>query len=288
MDIRTTFKGYEEFYRRARELGVTFIRGRPLYILEDENHNMVVHVEDTIVGEAVEIHSDLVVLSTAAIPSAGTDDLAQKLHVTRDASGFFFEGHPKLRPLDAAVDGIFYAGACQGPKDIPYSVSQGAGAAGRAATILSKDMVDIEPIVAKVDAAKCLHTKANCTVCQKVCPYNAPSAPEKEPMVINPAMCHGCGTCAADCPTDAIDQQHFTDNQIFAQIRAALKEKPEEKIMGFLCNWCCYAGADLAGTSRFEYPTRIRVIRTMCGGRVDKDFILEALRLGAAAIFVGA
>jgi len=101
-------------------------------------------------------------------------------------------------------------------------------------------------------------------------------------------MCHGCGTCVADCPADAITQQHFTDEQIFSQIRAALKDNPEEKIMGFLCNWCCYAGADLAGTSRFKYPSRIRVIRTMCAGRVDKDFVLEALRLGAGAVFVGA
>jgi len=288
MDIRTTNKGYEEFYRRARELGVTFIRGKPHRIVEDKDHNLIIEVDATVLGETIEIESDMVVLSTAGVPKHGADELSRTLHVTRDAAGFFMEAHAKLRPLDAPVDGIFFAGACQGLKDISYSVSQGSGAAGRAATILSKDMVDIEPIIAKVDPDKCLHTKANCTVCQKVCPYNAPSAPEKEPMVINPAMCHGCGTCAADCPTDAIDQQHFSDEQIFAQIRAALKENPEEKIVGLLCNWCCYAGADLAGTSRFAYPTRIRVIRTMCGGRVDKDFILEALRLGAAAIFVGA
>jgi len=107
-------------------------------------------------------------------------------------------------------------------------------------------------------------------------------------MEINSAKCHGCGTCVADCPMDAITQMHFTDEQLFAQIRSALADKPEEKIMGFLCNWCCYAGADLAGTSRFQYPARIRVIRVMCSGRVDKVFVLEALRLGAGAVFIGA
>ena len=245
-------------------------------------------MDDTILGETIEIEADMVILSTSGVPSAGTDDLARILHVTRDTTGFFLESHPKLKPIDAPVDGIFYAGACQGLKDIPYSVSQGSGAAGRAATILSKDIVEIEPIVATVDPSKCLHSKANCTVCQKVCPYGAPTAEPGQPMEINPAQCHGCGSCVADCPVDAVDQMHFSDAQIFAQIRAALAHKPEEKIMGFLCNWCCYSGADLAGTSRFEYPTRIRVIRTMCAGRVDKDFVMEALRLGAGAVFVGA
>jgi len=289
MDMRTNFKGFEEFYRRARELGVTFIRGKAQRVVEDKDtNNLIIQMQDTVLGEPIEVEAEMVILSTAGVPSAGTDELSRILHVTRGTDGFFLESHPKLKPIDAPVDGIFYAGACQGLKDIPYSVSQGSGAAGRAATILSKDIVEIEPIVAKVDPVKCLHTKANCTICQKVCPYGAPSAPDKEPMVINPAMCHGCGTCVADCPVDAIDQMHFSDAQIFSQIRAALADKPEEKIMGFLCNWCCYSGADLAGTSRFSYPTRIRVIRTMCAGRVDKDFVLEALRLGAGAVFVGA
>jgi len=288
MDMRTPFKGFEEFYRRARELGITFVRGKPLRILEENENDLIIQVDDTILGESIEIAAEMVILSTAGIPKAGTEELARILHVTRGTDGFFLESHPKLKPIDAPVDGIFYAGACQGLKDIPYSVSQGSGAAGRAATILSKKIVEIEPIVAKVNPEKCLHSRANCTACQKVCPYGAPTAPDRAPMVINPAKCHGCGTCVADCPTDAITQMHFTDEQIFAQIRAALKENPEEKIMGFLCNWCCYSGADLAGTSRFEYPTRIRVIRVMCSGRVDKDFVLEALRLGAGMVFVGA
>jgi len=289
MDMRTPFKGFEEFYTRARELGINFVRGKPSQILETKDNNLIIRTDDTILGEPIEIEAGMVILSTAGIPSPGTDDLSRILHVTRGTDGFFLESHPKLKPIDAPVDGIFYAGACQGLKDIPYSVSQGSGAAGRAATILSKKLVEIEPIVAVVDPEKCLRSKgAKCGICQKVCPYGAPTAPEKGAMAINPAKCHGCGTCVADCPTDAIDQKHFSDAQIFAQIRAALADKPEEKIMGFLCNWCCYSGADLAGTSRFEYPTRIRVIRTMCAGRVDKDFVLEAFRLGAGMVFVGA
>ncbi len=289
MDMRTHFKGYEEFYRRARGLGINFIRGRASQIIEDQKtKNLIIRAEDMMLGEPIELEAELVVLCTAAIPSKGSDELARILSVTRGADGFFMESHPKLKPIDTAVDGIFLAGACQGPKDIPYSVSQGSGAAARAATILSKPTWKIEPIVAVVNPDKCRNTKAKCGICAARCPYGAVKAPEGQPAKVTTAMCHGCGTCAAECPADAITQMHFTDAQIFAQIRAALEENPEEKILGFLCNWCSYAGADLAGTSRFEYPPTIRAIRVMCSGRVDRDFVLEAFRLGAGMVLVAA
>ncbi|HIE13865.1 TPA: hydrogenase iron-sulfur subunit, partial [Candidatus Bathyarchaeota archaeon] len=191
-------------------------------------------------------------------------------------------------PIDTPVDGIFLAGACQGPKDIPYSVSQGCGAAARAATILSKKTWKIEPIIAVVDPTKCRNVKAKCGICATKCPYGAIKAPPGRPAQVVTAMCHGCGTCVAECPADAIAQMHFTDAQIFNQIRAALEDNPEDKILGFLCNWCSYAGADLAGTSRFEYPPTLRPIRVMCSGRVDRDFVLEAFRLGAGMVLVAA
>jgi heterodisulfide reductase subunit A len=128
----------------------------------------------------------------------------------------------------------------------------------------------------------------NCAICEKVCPYGAAKAPEKQSAEVLPAMCHGCGTCVAECPTNSITQMHFTDAQIMNQIHAALETNPEEKIMGFLCNWCSYAGADLAGTSRFEYPPTLRAIRVMCSGRVDKDFVMESFRQGAGMVLVAA
>jgi len=287
MDMRTHFKGYEEFYRRARELGVNFIRGRAVHILENpETKNLTVRAEDMALGEPIELEAELVVLATAAIPTKGTDEMARILNVTRGADGFFMESHPKLKPIDTAVDGIFLAGACQGLKDIPYSVSQGSGAASRAATILSKPTWKIEPVIAVVDPDKCRNTRVKCGICARKCPYGAIKAPEGEPAEVTTAMCHGCGTCVAECPSDAITQMHFTDAQIFAQIRAALEENPEDKILGFLCNWCAYAGADLAGTSRFEYPPNLRAVRVMCSGRVDRDFVMEALRLGAGMVLV--
>jgi heterodisulfide reductase subunit A len=289
IDMRSNFKGYEEFYQRARELGVNFVRGRVSRILEvPETRNLIIHAEDMTLGQPIEVEAEMVVLATAAIPKKGTEETARILNLTRGADGFFMESHPKLKPIDAPTDGIFLAGACQGLKDIPYSVSQGSGAASRAATVLSKPKWKIEPIIAVVDPSKCRNVTTKCGICAERCPYGAIKAEEKQPAQVITAMCHGCGTCVAECPADAIMQMHFTDAQIFAQIRAALETNPEDKILAFLCNWCSYAGADLAGTSRFEYPPTIRPIRVMCSGRVDRDFVLEAFRLGAGIVLVGA
>jgi len=289
MDMRTNFKGFEEFYQRARELGVNFIRGRVSRIFEDpKTKNLIIHAEDANLGMPIEVEAEMVVLATAAIPKKGTEEIARILNLTRGADGFFMESHPKLKPLDAPTDGIFLAGACQGPKDIPYSVSQGCGAAARAATVLSKKTWKIEPIIAVVDPTKCRNVLTKCGICAERCPYGAIKAEEKKPAQVITAMCHGCGTCVAECPADAIQQMHFTDAQILAQLRTALEKDPEDKILAFLCNWCSYAGADLAGTSRFEYPPTIRPIRVMCSGRVDRDFVLEAFRLGAGMVLVAA
>jgi len=280
IDIRSPSKGYEEFYDRARELGVNFIRGRVSRIDEDPStHNLTVHSEDTDLGVPVEINAEMVVLATASIPAKGSEDIARVLNLQRDANGFFMESHPKLKPLDAPTDGVFFAGSCNGLKDIPSSVSQGCGAASRAATVISKPNWQIEPIVSIVDSEKCKNKTSKCGICVEKCPYGAIKAEEGN---------HGCGTCVAECPHNAITQNHFTDEQIMAQINSALETNPEDKILAFLCNWCSYAGADLAGTSRFEYPSNVRVIRVMCSGRVSNDFIFEAFRLGAGTVMIGA
>jgi heterodisulfide reductase subunit A len=238
MDMRTPFKGYEEFYRRAREMGITFIRGKASQIDEDpKTKNLLVRTEDMTLGQPLDLETELVVLCTAAIPSKEAEKLASVLHITRGTDGFFMESHPKLKPMDTPMDGVFLAGACQGPKDIPYSVSQGSGAAARAATILSHSKWEIEPIVSVVDKTKCRNTKIKCGVCVKSCPYGAITANEGQPADIIAAQCHGCGTCVAECPADAITQMHFTDEQILSQIRTALEKNPDEKILTFMCNW---------------------------------------------------
>lgn len=289
-DMRANRKGYEELYRKAQQIGINFIRVKltDRNVTEDQATKKLVVRAVKENGEQVEVKSDLVVLATAAVPAQGSEQVARVFNISRGSDGFFMESHPKLKPIDTPADGVFVAGGCQAPKDVPYSVSQGMGAAARAATILSQSKWKIQPIVAVVDPAKCRNTKVKCGLCAKACPYGAIRAPEGQVAEAISAMCHGCGTCVAECPADAITQKHFTDAQIISQIRAALENNPEDKILGFLCNWCSYAGADLAGTSRFEYPPVIRPIRVMCSGRVDRDFVLEAFRLGAGMVLVGA
>jgi heterodisulfide reductase subunit A len=239
-------------------------------------------MEDLSTSRLLDLEVEMVVLSPAAIPAKGTKELSQILTVSTDTSGFFLESHPKLKPIDAATDGIFFAGAAQGPKDIPYSVAQASAAASRSARVMSRDEWEIEPIIAYIDPEKCL----KCGVCVTKCPYGAITLSKGQSAIVTPAKCHGCGTCVADCPSHAITQHHFTDTQIIAQIHAGLVKNPMSKIIGFLCNWCSYAGADLAGTSRHQFPTNMRPIRVMCSGRVKREFIYEAFLKGAGMVMV--
>jgi heterodisulfide reductase subunit A2 len=287
MDIRTPSKGYEEFYDRAREMGIHFIQGRPSLITEDEvTHNLFVHSEDISLGRVIENEYDMVMLNQAAIPQSDQNHMSSVLNVAQSPGGWFMEYHPKLRPMDSPTDGIFFAGACQGPKDIPSSVAQGSAAASRASRILHSDQWEIEPTVAVVWPERCSATTKGraCGLCVKACPYGAVIIEGDQAAEIVTAKCHGCGGCVAECPEDAITQLHYTDAQILAQMRAVLADKPEEKILAFRCHWCSYGGADLAGTSHFEYTANERGLRVMCSARMDSDFIYEAYRLGAGAV----
>jgi len=288
MDIRTPSKGYEEFYQRAREMGIRFIQGRPAAIVEDPaTHNLRLRAEDISLGQAIELEADLVVLSTAAEPRVDASELAEALTIPRDNNGFFTEYHPKLRPVDTPIEGIYLAGAAQGPKDIPASVAQGSAAASRAARILTSDSQMIEPTVAYVWPERCVSAQGKkCGICATKCPYNAILVESGRAASIVPAMCHGCGACVAECPHNAITQFHFTDAQIIAQIGALLAESPESKIMAFMCHWCSYGGADNAGSSHFEYPASSRGLRVMCSARMDQDFVFEAFRRGAGMVLV--
>jgi len=286
MDIRTPSKGYEAFYDRAREMGINFTQGRPSLITEDpETRNLFVHSEDVALGCTTELEYDMVMLNQAAIPQPDADTMSSLLNLSQSPGGWYMEYHPKLRPMDSPTDGLFLAGACQGLKDIPASVAQGSAAASRAGRVLHSDEWEIEPVVASVWEDRCISAQGKkCGLCAKACPYGAIEYEQGKPAKVVTAKCHGCGGCVAECPHNAITQLHFTDAQILAQIRALLADKPEEKILTFRCNWCSYPGADLAGTSHFEYSSNERGLRVMCAARVDNDFIYEAFRLGAGAV----
>jgi len=245
---------------------------------------MRVAVENTATCK-VEFHDlDMLVLAVGVGPSPGTQRLQEMLGLQLTPDGFYLEAHPKLLPVDAATRGVFYAGCAEGPKDIKESVTQGSAAAVRAVRLMHKGMIVTEPITSEIIETKCKY----CGKCAEVCPYNAISidVKKKTPAVVNSAACAGCGTCAAECRFDAIIMNHFTDEQINGQVDAMLAWDAKQKILVFACNWCSYAGADYAGVSRLDYPTNIRLIRTMCSGRVDEKFIWRAFAAGAPVVLV--
>lgn len=284
IDIRAFGKGFEDLYKRSRRTGVQYIRGLPGTVEETGDGSLRVAVENTSRG-SIEFHElDMLVLAVGVNPSSSTQKLQEMLGLQLTPDGFFLEAHPKLQPVDAATRGIFFAGCAEGPKDIKESVTQASAAAARAIRLMHKGSILTEPITSEVIAEQC---KA-CGRCAEVCPYNAITVDPKKktPAVVNTASCAGCGTCAAECPFGAITMNHFTDAQILAQIDAVLEEKPREKILAFACNWCSYAGADYAGVSRLQYPSNVRLIRTMCSGRVDEDFIWHGFAGGAPVVLV--
>lgn len=224
MDLRAFGKGYEEFYDRVRAEGVIFRRaiGSEIYRKGD---GLVVRTEDTFLGKTVEIEADLVVLSAGLEPGLGSESIAKLLKLSRSPDGFLMEAHPKLRPVDTAMAGVYLAGCCQGPKDIPDTVAQAKAAASSAIAPMVQGKVFIEPIVAQVDEDVC----CGCRVCELVCEYKAPVfEEEKGVMTVNVALCKGCGSCGGACPTGAITIKHYTDNQIFAQLQS-LTESFAEK-----------------------------------------------------------
>jgi heterodisulfide reductase subunit A len=280
LDIRAFGKGFEALYRRSRAEGIRYVRGRPSRILQDpRSRNLTVMVEDTRADAVLSEAYDMVVLSVGA---DGPE--AVPLPLARSPEGFYIEAHPKLKPVDSPSDGVFIAGGAEAPKDIRETVTQASAAAGRAAGLLLRKEVRIEPLFAVVDPESC----NACGTCATRCPYQAISVAKdkKTPARVNPALCKGCGTCAADCPRDSIRMTNFTDAMILRQIDVALQDNPAEKVLIFACNWCSYAGADLAGTSRIQYPTNTRIVRTMCSGRVDPDFVKHAFDRGAGAVML--
>ena len=286
IDIRAFGKGFEALYMRSKESGVNYIRGIPGDVWEDpKTKSLFLSVEDTTSGKLQVHEADLVVLSVGVEPRKDLKPLQQLLTLSNSADGFLLESHPKLKPVDSPTRGIYYAGCVESPKDVKDSVTQAGAAAARASIILNAGRVKIEAITAMLDTELCNF----CGVCARVCPYHAIEPPDKKagiyPNIIQ-AACAGCGTCGAECTVDAITMRHFTDLQIIAQIDSILESKPMEKVVAFACNWCSYAGGDLAGTSRIQYPPNVQLIRTMCSGRVDEKFVIHAFKHGAPIVLV--
>ena len=287
-DIRT-LGALEKYYKLAGELGVSFVRyGEEELPKVDSVGGLSVKVHDLTSDDDLLIRADFIVLATPLVPNDDNKTLSEMLKVPLSGDGFFMEAHPKLRPVDFSVDGIFVAGTAQGPKGIEESIIQGYAAGSRALVPLMKGKVVCEPIVAAVDENFC----TGCARCIEACAYGAMGMSISEGRLlaeVNQLICKGCGACSTACPCRAITVFNFSSDQMTAQIDEALADIPRGEMRGvaFLCNWCAYAGADNAGISRYQYPSEIMPIRVMCTGRVDPFHVLYALLKGADGVLIG-
>jgi heterodisulfide reductase subunit A len=225
IDMRTPGKGYEEFYDKLLEENVHFIRGRVAEVTDsavrpEEEGKLIIRAEDTMIGIVRRVPVDMVVLAVGMEPHADSQDVRRMFNISCSTEGFFLERHPKLAPVDTFTDGIYIAGACQGPKDIPDTVAQAGAAAAQALTLIDTGEIELEPNTAYVVQEDC----SGCRTCLTICPYNAISRDEvKQKAFINEALCKGCGTCVAACPSGAIKQNLFEDEMIFSEIDGLLE-----------------------------------------------------------------
>jgi heterodisulfide reductase subunit A len=227
IDMRTPGKAYEEFYDKLLTEGVHFIRGRVGEVTDwamtaEEEGKLVIRVEDTLAGFVRRIPVDMVVLATGLEPQADAQTVRRMFNMSCGSEGFFLERHPKLAPVNTFTDGVFIAGACQGPRDIPDTVAQAGAAAAEALALIDKGFVEQEPNTAWVRTEEC----SGCRSCVPLCPYTAISIDAAtDKAVINEALCKGCGTCVASCPSGSIGQHLFEDAEIFGEIDGLLAEK---------------------------------------------------------------
>ena len=218
IDMRCFGKGYEEFYQRVQSEGVKMIRGKAAKV-EEKDGLLTVIAEDTLSNSMVNISVEMVILCTAMEPRADVNDVARTFGISVGGDGFFLEEHPKLEPVSTATSGVFLAGACQSPKDIPDTVAQAKGAAAEALALSASGKVSVAPMVSIIDPDICI----GCQICIGLCPYTAIEFNERTcTSEVNEAVCKGCGSCSAYCPSGAAKVKHFTDKQIFSEIEGLL------------------------------------------------------------------
>jgi heterodisulfide reductase subunit A len=219
IDMRCFGEGYEEFYRRCQEEGTLFIRGKVAEVTDraltpDEDGKLVCVAEDTLLGKRLRVPVDMVVLCAAMQARDDAPDIGRLFGVNQGADGFFLEEHPKLAPLNTATNGVFIAGACQSPKDIPDTVSQASGAAAKALSLAARKTVEVPSAISWIDPDIC----AGCQTCIGLCPYSAIEFdPRRNVSIVNEAVCKGCGSCAGFCPSGAAQVYHFKTKQVFAE-----------------------------------------------------------------------
>lgn len=289
IDIRTAGRGYEEYYERARELGVKFVKGRPSEIVHDPSTNtLIVEVEDELLRKLLELEADLVVLATAMVPSEGSKELAEILGLELDEDGFFKEYNAKLRPTETKRRGIFICGGATFPKDVPTASLHSHSAAVKAAKFLLHGKIVKDLKVAFVDEDYC----GNCQLCPVTCPYGAitivPKGDGHFVARVSELLCEGCGICVGTCPVGAIELTYMRQSQIQAQIRALLSINGTSNplILAISCSECGHAAIDSSGMALMSYPANVRVLKVPCMGMVQVRHILEAFKAGAQGVML--
>ncbi len=268
----------------AKRLGVKFLRfpDDRYPEVKVQNGQLQVRSYDFLLDREFEIAADLLVLTTALQGDDSVEQIRGHLKVSANPDGFFQESHVKLGPLEFATDGVALGGCAKAPLFFKESCEAGIGAAMKASIPMKKGYIEAEGIVANIDLTDC----SQCGLCSKRCPYSAIKVDEEQNPEVIKALCKGCGLCAADCPTESISIVHYSDEQVFAQVEAALEKDPGDKIIAFVCHWCALGGVDMAGVSRLQYPPNARLIRVMCSARVSLKMMQRPFELGAAGVLV--
>jgi heterodisulfide reductase subunit A len=281
IDLRAAGRGYEEYFDRAREMCIKYIRGNVSEILSDGDQ-LLVRTENTLLNEPLLLKADLVVLSTAMIPSEGTQHMIETIPLVPGRDGFIAPYHVKIAPVDTATTGVFIAGTAEAPKPIQECITDAGAVASRVATFLKDDELTVDLITSYIDPDVCI----KCGECAEICNYDAIDTDGDAYTVVD-VSCHACGMCTTVCPTNAIELRYFSDIQLQKMVDGIL-EKDKDSIIAYCCNQCGYNAADLAGTAKMRYSPEVKIVRIPCSGRVTLSQMLYPFTKGAKGVMIGA
>ena len=281
VDMRAAGRGYEEYFDRAREMGVEYVRGNVGEVVP-HGDRLRVKLENTFLGELEELEADLVVLSTAMEPSEGTLEMERLIPLVPGKDGFIAPMHVKIAPVDTATAGVFVCGTAEAPKPIQECITDAGAAASRAASFLRDKEMRVDLVTAYIDQGRCI----SCGKCEEWCDFDAIESDADGYRVLEIA-CHACGRCAANCPSNAIDLRLNNDLQLEANAEGILDED-RDSIIAYACEQCGYNAADLAGTAKKRYSTEVKVVKVPCSGRVSAAQMLLPLERGAKGVMVAA